>query len=171
MKKTTIGIVILLTVAFGLVGLNFAQRKINGKHQAGFAGQGFPPQFLVEKISKELGLSEEQKTQAEQILNDSKTRVQPLIEQIKQNHKLSKELGTDGNFDEQKVNQIADQQSETMKQLFVEREKTKAELFALLTPEQREKAKQMLESFAGKMKGRFGHRFHKAGEKAVPSEK
>lgn len=170
MKRTTIGIVILLTVAFGLVGLNFAQKGFGGGHKGNFAEKGFPPQFLVERISKELGLSEEQKTQAKQILEASKTRIQPFFEQMKQNHEASKDLGTDGNFDEAKVNQIANQRSETMKQLFVEKEKTKAEIFALLTPEQREKAKEMQEKFAGRMKGRFGHRFSGFGEKTAPSE-
>lgn len=170
MKRTTIGIVILLTVAFGLVGLNFAQKKISGRHTERFAEKGFPPSFLVDRISKELGLSEEQKTQAKQILEASKTRVQPLSEQMKQNHEATKDLGTDGNFDEAKVSQIANQQSETMKQLFIEKEKTKAELFAILTPEQREKAKQMQEKFAGRMKGNFGHRFGGFGKKSAPSE-
>jgi Spy/CpxP family protein refolding chaperone len=121
----------------------------------------------MEKIAAELGLSEEQKTQVKQILEDSKARIKPLREQMIQNHETAKNLGTDGNFDEAKVNEIANQQSETMKQLFIEKEKTKARLFAILTSEQREKAKQMKEEFGKKMKGKFGHRF---GEKPAPTE-
>lgn len=90
-----------------------------------------------------------------------------MREHIRQNHETAKNLGTDENFDEAKVNEIAHQQSETMKQLFIEKEKTKAQLFAILTSEQREKARQMKEEFGKKMKVRFGHRF---GEKPASTE-
>lgn len=168
MRKITIGIIAVSVLAVGLVGLIFAQKR--GEHRGGFAGQDFPPPFLVERISKELGLNEEQKTQAKTILDASKERFKPLMESMKQNRETIKDLGTDGNFDEVKVNEIANQQSETMKQLFIEKEKTKAQLFAILTPEQREKAKQMQNQFAERMKGRFGHRFGGFGGKSAPSE-
>lgn len=173
MRKITIGILAVSILTVGLVGLSFAKNSAGGgfgKHRGGFGGADFPPPFLVEKISKELGLSEEQQTQAKTIIEAAKERVKPLFESMKQNHEVAKDLGTDGVFDEAKVNQIANQQSETMKQLFVEKEKTKAELFAILTPEQREQAKQMKDKFAGKMKGRFGHRFGGFGEKPAPTE-
>ncbi len=125
---------------------------------------------MVERISKELGLSEEQKTQSKAILEAAKERVKPLLERMRQNHEIAKDLGTDGNFDEAQVNQIANQQSETMKQLFIEKEKTKAQLFAILTPEQREKAKQMHKQFGKRMKERFGHRFGGFSEKTAPTE-
>lgn len=168
MRKITIGIIAVSVLTIGLVGLIFAQKR--GENRGGFAGQGFPPPFLVERIANELGLNEEQKTQAKSILEKSKENVKPLLESMKQNHQTVKDLGTDGNFDEAKVNEIATSQSETMKQIFIEKEKTKAQLFAILTPEQREKAKQMQEKFAEKMKGRFGHRFGGFGEKPAPSE-
>ena len=131
---------------------------------------GFPPPFLFEKIATELGLNDEQKTQAKAILEIRKESVKPLFEQLKQNREKSKNLGTDGTFDEAQVNQIANEQAETMKKLFVEKEKTKAELFAILTPEQREKAKVLQDKFGEKMKGKFGRRFDGFGEKPAPTE-
>jgi periplasmic protein CpxP/Spy len=117
---------------------------------------GFGHGFMFEKITKELGLSEEQKTQAKQILEDSKTRIKPLMEASKAAHESAKELGTDGTFDEKAVNVLATQQSETMRQIIVEKEKTKAALFAILTPEQRTKANELRANFESKMKERFG---------------
>jgi Spy/CpxP family protein refolding chaperone len=154
----------LIGITTLLIGSFFVFAK--GERGSGFGKGGFPPQGLVNRISKELGLSDEQKTQANQILDDAKTRVEPLFETMKQNHEASKSLGTDGNFDEAKVNELASQQAETMKQLFIEKEKAKAQLFAILTPEQREQAKQLQDKFGERMKGRFG-RGHKGEPKDV----
>jgi Spy/CpxP family protein refolding chaperone len=165
MRKITIGILAVCIMGIGLGGLIIAKSH-GGRH---FGSQGFPPAFLVEKIATELGLNEEQKTNAKAILEDSKTRIKPLMEKMKAGHEAARVLGTDGKFDEAKVNELASQQSETMKQLIFEKEKTKAQLFAILTPEQREKAKQMQEQFGKKMKGNFGHRFEGV-EKSSPTE-
>jgi periplasmic protein CpxP/Spy len=117
---------------------------------------GFGHGFGFERIAKELGLSDEQKAQGKQVLDDSKTRIEPLMEAMKAGHESAKDLGKDGTFDEKAVNALATQQSETMKQIIIEKEKTKAALFAILTPEQRKKAEELKANFEGKMKERFG---------------
>lgn len=89
---------------------------------------------------------------------------------MKESREQIKDLGTDGNFDEAKVTEIANNQAENMKQLFIEKEKTKAQLFAILTPEQKEKAKEMHHKFGERMKGKFGHRFGGGKEKPAPTE-
>ncbi len=157
-RKFGVAILGLFILTAGTIFI-FAHGRDGRRPGPGFGAGGFPPPFLVEKISKELGLSEDQLTQAKQILEETKKRVAPLSETMKENHQQAKELGTDGTFDEAKVNQLAHQQAETMKNLIIEKEKTKAQLFAILTPEQREKAKQMQEKFGEKMKGRFGKGF------------
>lgn len=164
-------------IGFSVLGLSilalgaiFAFGGSRDSGHRGFEKGGFPPPFLFEKIAKELGLNDEQKTQAKTILESRKEVVKPLIELMKQNHENSKNLGTDGTFDEVQVIQIANEQAETMKKLFVEKERTKAELFAILTPEQREKAKEMQAKFGEKMKGKFGRGFGGFGEKPVPTE-
>ncbi len=168
MRKITIGILATILLGIGLVGLIFAK---NHKNEVGHFGQnGFPPPFLVEKIADELGLSDEQKTNAKQILEEAKTRIEPLFNSIKESRQPIKDLGTDGNFDEAKVTQLADQRAVEMKQLFIEKEKTKAQLFAILTPQQREKARQMQEHFFNQMKGRFGHRFAGFEQKPVSAD-
>ena len=159
----TIGL-IGVGIAFFAIGTIIAVASGSGFHGRrggpgfgpGFGERGFPGEFLVEKIGKELGLSDEQKTQAKQILSDSKTRVEPLIEAMRESHKQIKDQGTDGIFDEAKVSEFANQQAENTKTLIFEKEKTKAQLFAILTPEQREKAKAMQDKFAGRMKHGFG---------------
>lgn len=135
--------------------LIFAQksRREGFGPQMGFGGRGF------ERIAEKLNLSDEQKTQVKAILEDSKTRVKPLMDAMHENHKQAENLGADGVFNEEQVNQIAQKQSETMKQLFIEKEKTKAQIFAVLTPEQRTEAAKMKEQFKERFRGGFNKRF------------
>lgn len=66
-KKIFIAI-FAVSVIIGLVGFTFAQKRgFKGGHFA-----GFPMPLAAEKVAQELGLSEEQKTQAKQIFEDSK---------------------------------------------------------------------------------------------------
>ncbi len=71
----------------------------------------------------------------------------PANDCLKETHRASVDLGANGVFDEQKAQEVAARQSEIVKQLLVEKEKTKAALFAVLTSEQREQAKQMMNDF------------------------
>ena len=148
MKKYIIAFLITSVVAVGAV---FAisgntNGRFFGKNREEFASKMF------DRVSTKFNMTEEQKTQAKTILEDSKTRVEPLMEKMEQNREASKNLGTDGVFDEAKATEIANEQSETAKQLFLEKEKTKANLFAVLNTDQRERAKKMIDEFGNHFK-------------------
>ncbi|MEP6903002.1 MAG: Spy/CpxP family protein refolding chaperone [Actinomycetota bacterium] len=152
MKKITIAILAIAILGLGTVFI-FAHKggmKRGGFGERGFGGSGFA------RITEKLGLSDEQKTQVKAILEDSKTRLKPLLETLRENHKQIENLGTDGVYNEVQVQQIAGSQAETTKQLIIEKEKTKAQIFALLTPEQRTEAAKMKDRFKDKFKKRFG---------------
>jgi protein CpxP len=153
MKKATIAILAIAVLVLGGIYI-FAQK---GKGER-FGGRGFREGGLM-RLAEKLNLSEEQKTQIKTILEDSKTRIKPLMGTMRENRKQAETLGTDGVFNEEQVNQIANTQSETMKQLFIEKEKTKAQIFAVLTPEQRAEAAKMKEQFKDNFKERFKKRF------------
>lgn len=134
-------------VAVAVVGVIVAVAQMS--HKDGFGHhQDFMKQHeqMFDHISEKLKLSDEQKTQAKQILADAQSRFQPLMEQLRKTHRTT-DLGTNGVFDERKAQELAARQAEIVKQLLVEKERTKAELFAVLTPDQREQAKQMLNDF------------------------
>lgn len=168
-KRQKFGLTILV-IGILVLGTIFAFAHGREVKRRGFGPRGFLPPALVERIANELGLSDEQKAQAKQILEDSKNRIQPLMEKMKESRQQSKDLGKDGNFDEAKVSELAANQAETMRQLFIEKEKTKAQLFAIMTPEQREKAGQMQDKFAEKMKGRDGGFHGKFHQKQAPTK-
>jgi protein CpxP len=152
MKKALIAFLVMAVVGAGAVFI-FAQK---GKRE-GFGGRGFGGRGFA-RIAEKLNLSDEQKTQVKTILEDSKTRVKPLMEALRETRRQAENLGTDGTFNEEQVNQIANAQAETSKQLFIEREKTKARIFAILTPEQRVEAAKMKEQFKERFKGGFKKR-------------
>jgi len=159
MKKYIIAILAFAVLAIG-VGFAFAQKKEGGKGERPFG----PLPFMLEKIAGELGLSTEQRAQIKQILEMEKTKVQPLMETARQTHEQLKDLGSDGVFNEEQVTQLADRQAETTRQLIVEKERTKAAIFAVLTPEQRTKAAELKNKFEDKMRGGFGKRFGGHGD-------
>jgi Spy/CpxP family protein refolding chaperone len=154
MKKITLGILMMaLIIAGGIFALankssrNFSERRDEFRER------------MFSRIASDLKLSEEQKSQAKQVLEDSKSRVEPLMQQMDENRKQIKEFGTDGVYNEQKVQEMANTQADLMKQLFIEKEKGKAQLFAILNDEQRERAKQKMNDFEGKFRkgGPRGH--------------
>jgi periplasmic protein CpxP/Spy len=147
MKKITVSILAVSILTIGLVSLVIAQ-KHGGGHGFGGHRDGFG--FMFSKLAEELGLSEEQKTQAKTVLEASKSRVEPIKEALKEGHKAAKQLGKDGVFDETKVTQLANNQAELTKQMIIEKERTKAAIFAILTPEQRTKAVAIYDRFEGK---------------------
>ena len=155
MKKATIAIIATLILGLGAVFI-FAQK--GGLGRSRFGGKGFGgPGF--ERMAEKLNLSDEQKAQVKTILEDSKTRLKPLMESLKAGHEQIENLGTDGVFNEAQVQQIAVAQAETTKQLIIEKEKTKAQIFAVLTPEQRTQAAQFKEQMKERFKDRFKNRF------------
>ncbi len=160
MKKATIAILAVALISIGAV-LIFAQRG-DGPGR-GPRGGGFGPGKGLLMMAEKLGLSEEQKTQIKGILEDSKTRVEPLREALKSNHDAIKNLGTDGTFNEAEVNRLAAAQAETTKALIVEKEKTKAAIFAVLTPEQRVKANEMKQNMEERFKNRMRRPFFGPG--------
>jgi Spy/CpxP family protein refolding chaperone len=152
MKKATIAILAIALISTGAL-LIFAQ-KGDGMRR-GPRGGGFGPGHGLLMMADKIGATEEQKTRIKAILEDSKTRVQPLMEALRANHEAIRNLGTDGTYNEAEVARIANAQAETTKQLIVEKEKTKAAIFAVLTPEQRTKATELREQMKERFKGRF----------------
>lgn len=160
MKKYALAILVFAIVATGVI-FAFAQQKKEGGERPFVGGRPpFPPPFFFGKMADELNLSEEQKTQIKQILDNEKTKVEPLMEAMRATHEQLETQGTNGTFDEARVGELANRQAETTRQLVIEKEKTKAAIFAVLTAEQRAKAAELKKKFDDKMRGGgFGKRF------------
>ncbi len=77
--------------------------------------------------------------------------MQPLMQQVGQTELQLRQLETSGNFDEAKARDLASQEAQARTELTVERAKIHAQIFNLLTPEQKIKAIDMLKRHEQKM--------------------
>jgi len=134
-KKFFITAAILMAVAAGLATAALGQRS--GK------GFGRHSGWMLNRMSKQLGLSEAQQTQIKSIMADGKTRMKPLIEQLRQNHQ-AESADSNGTFNENQARALANKQAGIMADLMVEKQRTRSQIFAVLTPEQRQKAQQLM---------------------------
>lgn len=158
MKKLTTAFLAIALAAIGTIFV-FAQKADGdkGKFKRGFGHRGG-----FERLAEKLNLSDAQKAQIKQIKETNKTTVQPLRENMKSIRQQLKAATTNGNFNEVQVQTLATQQANIMAQLTVEKERTKSQIYAILTPEQQTQAKALKEQ----MKERFKDRRERRGNKS-----
>lgn len=139
-KKFFIVTAILLAVAAGLTASVSAQGKGRGfGHKQG---------WMLQRMTKALNLTDAQQTQIKSIMADSRTRTKPLMRQLRQNRQAENaniNTNVTGVFDEVKARTFANQQAQIMSNLIVERERTKSQIYSVLTPDQRQKALQLMQ--------------------------
>jgi protein CpxP len=122
-----------LTAALGMTlmaGAVVAQEGPRGPH-GGFGGPGM--EF------RGLDLTDAQKAQVKQIMTAERPTMKPLMQQEMQNHQQMTALVRGGSFEEAKAQPIAAQEAQIHSQLAVERAKIDAQIYQLLTPEQKTK--------------------------------
>ena len=124
----TIGAAVMLAVAFAMA---------QGPHGFGGPGGGF------HRMLKQLDLTSDQHSQVKAIFEKEKPTLQPLMQQMHQNHEAMKALEASGPFDEAKTTALATQNSQTMIQLQVEHARIKSEIMQILTPDQKTKLAQI----------------------------
>jgi Spy/CpxP family protein refolding chaperone len=108
-------------------------------------GDGPPPprEDMIEHISRELNLSNTQRTQAKAILDAERAATDPLEAKSEEIHKQIEATVVNGQFDEAQVRALADQAGQLSADMMVEHVRAHSKLFSLLTPEQRTKAIEM----------------------------
>lgn len=144
-RKGMMALVAALILGLGAAAL--AQNKFEGK-RGGMRGQ------FGQRMAEQLGLTDAQKTQIQQIMQAEKTKTQSLREELRSQHQQLAAATKGGAFDEAQVRTRANQQAQTQANLIVERERVKAQIFQILTPEQRTKAEQLHSQFGERMHNR-----------------
>jgi periplasmic protein CpxP/Spy len=86
-----------------------------------------------------LDLSDAQKAQVKQIMSAERPTLKPLMQQEKQDRQQMTALVRGGSFEEAKAMPIAAQEAQVHSQIAVERAKIEAQIYQLLTPEQKSK--------------------------------
>lgn len=162
MKKATITVIVVAVLAVGGI-LVFAQKAAFGGRGGKMGGHGSGMAF------HQLNLTDEQKGQVKQIMEASKEKMRPVFESLKANHDKLKEATNSGAFDEAAVTAIANEQGSLQAKMIVERERAKAQVYALLTDEQKAKFNEMKDKRWEGRKG-FGHRGGHHNKQGVPGE-
>ena len=151
---------VVLAVALS-VSMAFSQTVVKTSqgpgHHGGFARMlGFYAEYL--------DLTDAQQAQMKDILAKEKPTIKPLMQQLAQGHQQMSQLEQAGTFDEAKVRALANQQSQTMTELIVQKARIKSELVALLTPDQKDK----LAKFEARRAARF-QKHMQNGQGAAPA--
>lgn len=135
-KKFFITTAILLAVAAGLTASVFAQ----GPHR----GTGHRNGWMLKYMTRELNLTEAQQTRIKGIMADGRTRTRPLLQQLRQNEQ-AENAAVNGSFDEAQARAFAGKQAQIMSDLIVEKQRTKSQIYSVLTADQRQKALQLMQ--------------------------
>jgi len=135
-KKSIILIALLMALAAGLATTAFAQHR----------GMGFGRNngWMLKHMTRQLNLTEAQQTQIKGIMADEKTKIKPMMQQLRQNEQ-AENTNVNGNFDENQARAFANKQAQLMTDLIVEKERMRSQVYAVLTPEQRQKALQLMQ--------------------------
>ncbi len=140
-KSWSFAIVLIAIVLCGAVALSFAQQAKENGDAAGWSGHRHE---RMERIARELNLTDAQKAQIKTMMQAQRATMQPLMQQMAQNRLAMMNATAGGAFDQAKVQAIANQQSQVEAQLEVQRASIHSQIYnQVLTADQKAKADEM----------------------------
>ena len=127
----------------------FAQDSHSGPFKHRIVGR------IMAHIADELKLTDAQKTEIHAVFAAERQNVMPLLHKLHENKQQYDAANASGGFDEAKARAFASRQAETIAELIVAKERVRSKVYAVLTPEQREKAQAMHGRFAARVHEHF----------------
>ncbi len=167
MKKMTVVVIAIALLALGAVYVTGqADKPADGKK--GVGKRGMHKRFgkrgpggrrgkrgaMVGHMFRKLDLTDAQKTQIQGIMKSSRESSKTLRTQSRELRKQLHEATENGQFNESQVQAIAQKQGDLHAKMIVEKQKAKAQMFAVLTSEQKAKLAEMKAAFKKKMEER-----------------
>jgi Spy/CpxP family protein refolding chaperone len=122
--------------------------------------RGHGPGDMVEHISRELNLTDAQKAQVKTLIEAQHATEQERHTKLDDLRKQIDAATANGQFDENTVRNLANQQSQLMTDQMVDHLRLHSKIYGLLTAEQRTKADQMMKMHGGPERGPGGHGHH-----------
>jgi Spy/CpxP family protein refolding chaperone len=129
-------------------GLLLAQR-------GGFGGIGRGHEGMREFLATYLDLTDAQKAQGKAIFENSRTAAQPVVEKLKAGHEEMAAAVKSGASDAE-LQAIANRQGALVGQMIGIHSQSMSKFYALLTPEQKEKADKLHDLMKERFQGRIG---------------
>jgi protein CpxP len=137
-------VALLTGTAFAQTGDDAGSTRHHMHHEfMGGHGIGFP--------MHDLNLTEDQRTQIKQIVQNEHANIKPLRQQEMQARQQLMQLITSGNFDQAKATAIASQEAQTHVQLQVEHAKIASQVYQLLSSDQKAKVADMMSKHQQRM--------------------
>ncbi len=163
MKKVILGVIAVAVVATGaIIGISQVRGQKDGRSFMGMKhGRGMGIGINL----RALNLTEDQNAKVKAIFDASRETMKPLMNDMRANHQKLAELNKVV-FDEGATRQLANEQAAIMAKMIVERERTKSQIWAILTEEQKAKATEMR---SVKRERKMGHKLEKTDAK-TPQE-
>jgi len=104
---------------------------------------------MLGRMFRNLDLTDQQKTEIKKIMDAERSIMEPVHQQLRENRQAIQGATKDGQFNEGEVTQLAEKQGDLMAQVIVSRERVQAQIWQVLTPEQRAKLAQWREKHTG----------------------
>lgn len=167
MKKLTVAILAISIVTLGAMFAFGQTEEDKSIEKRRFSQRGKMHKrggMRGNRLFRHLELTDAQKEQMKAIREASRETTKGLRDSLREGRKQLREMGTNGVFDQGAVELVAAQQAEIHKQLIIERQKVKSQMFALLTPEQKTKLEEMKANFAERRQQRMEKRKARFGE-------
>src|SRR5664280_3601637 len=116
-KCWSVAVALLALAVCGTAMLSYAQQN----DAAGASGWGGHRHGHMGFMARELNLTDAQKQQVKTIMQSDRASMHPLMQQLAENRKAMLAVTANGAFDQAKVQAIANQQSQAMAQLMVQK--------------------------------------------------
>jgi len=147
MKKRILVIasVAVLVVAATVFALAQGHPGGQGEKMRGPGG----PEEMIEHISRELNLTDDQKVKAKALFEGQRATEEDRHTKLEAIHKQIEAATANGAFDEAVIRPLASQQAQLMADQMVDHMRLHSQLFALLTAEQKVKAQEMMKRHGG----------------------
>jgi Spy/CpxP family protein refolding chaperone len=121
------------------------------QHMHGQSGLDAHFEHMLSMYTEKLDLSGTQQEQIKALWAKEKPTLQPLMQQMRQNHEAMKALEASGPFDEARTRALATQNAQVMIEMQVQHARIKSEMMQVLTPDQKTKFQQLESEHHGHM--------------------
>jgi len=165
-KFWMVAVAMLALLVGGVALLSYAQDSATSTPQKAWHGRHSRMAYMA----RELNLTDAQKAQIKQIFQANKATGLPLMQQMAANKKAMLEATANGNYDQAKIQQIANQQAQLMSQLIVQKQAIRHQIYTqVLTQDQRAKAEELRANQISRIDSRM-QKMSQAGENSSPQQ-
>jgi len=139
---------VLTFAVAALLAVGFANMAYASPHGGGMQ--------KMERMADELNLTDQQRQQFKQIHRDNRGAGMAIHDAMQDNRDVMRKLDPGAKNYSKQVAKLADEKADLVKQMTIHRAEVRAQIHAILTPEQQKKASELKKNFRKGGKGKFG---------------